>query len=263
MVIDVFTFNGENDILRLHLSILNDYVDKFIIIEADKTFTGASKPLYFFRDQRFFKLWWKKIVYYPVTDWDDVGIWEMALQSPQTQGAHHWKREFYIKESIQKALIANNTKDDDLLFIGDVDEIIDPLAEFEAGGPFKAKLRVYAYYLNNRSNEEFHGTLIGNYADLKGKNLNHMRSDKSLYQTKGSELGWHFTSMGGVEEVRRKLNDSYTPETYNTFEVQQLLPERMRAGTDYLGRSFTFKIDESEWPEYLKKYKSKYQHLCK
>ena len=262
MVVDCFTFNGENDILRLHLSILNDYVDKFIIVEADKTFTGASKPLYFFRDQRFFKPWWKKIEYYPVTDWDDVGIWEMALQSPNTVGAHHWKREFYIKESIQKALIANNVQDDDQLFIGDVDEIIDPKASFESDTPIKAKLRVYAYYLNNRSSEEFNGTLITEYKDIKGKNLNHMRSDKSLYTT-GPYLGWHFTSMGGMEEVRRKLNDSYTPETYNTFEVQQMLPERMKAGTDYLGRPFTFEINESEWPEYLKKNKSKFQHLCR
>lgn len=261
-VIDVFTFNGENDILKLHLSVMNDYVDRFIIVEADKSFTGNNKPLYFFRDQRFFKPWWKKIDYYAMTDWDDINIWEMALQSPQTQGAHHWKREFYIKESIQKALIANNIKDDDTLFIGDVDEIIDPLSKFESDSPIKAKLRVYAYYLNNRSNEDFHGTLITEYKDIKGKCLNHIRSDTSLYST-GEPLGWHFTSMGGVDEVRRKLNDSYTPETYNTFEVQQLLPERLRAGTDYLGRPFIFKKDESEWPEYLKKNKNKYLSLCK
>lgn len=262
MIYSVMTFNGEDDILKLHLSILNDYVDRFIIVEADKTFTGASKPLYFFRDQRYFKKWWKKIDYYAMTDWDDVGIWEMALQSPNTKGAHHWKREFYIKESIHKALIANNVQDDDILFIGDVDEIIDPTADFESDTPVKAKLRVYAYYLNNRSSEEFYGTLITQYKDIKGKNLNHMRSDASLY-SKGDYLGWHFTSMGGVDEVRRKLNDSYTPETYNTFEVQQLLPERIRRGIDYLGRDFTFKLDESEWPEFLKRDKAKYSHLCK
>lgn len=262
MVIDVLTFNGENDILKLHLSILNDYVDKFIIVEADKTFTGAAKPLYFFRDQRFFRPWWKKIAYYPITEWDDINLWDMALQSPNTQGAHHWKREFYIKESIQKALIANNVQDEDTVFIGDVDEIIDPTANLESETPIKAKLRVYTYYLNNRSSEEFNGTLIAQYKDIKGKNLNHMRSDKNLY-SQGEYLGWHFTSMGGIEEVRRKLNDSYTPESYNTFEVQQLLPERMREGVDYLGRDFQFTLDESEWPAYLKKHKRKFAHLCK
>ncbi len=262
MIYSVMTFNGENDMLKLHLNILNDYVDQFIIVEADRTFTGVPKPLYFFRDQRFFKPWWKKIRYYTVTDWDDVAIWDMALKSPNTQGASHWKREFYIKESIQKALIANEVKDDDTLFIGDVDEIIDPLAEYEIDTLVKAKLRVYAYWLNNLSSEEFYGTLIGQYKDIKGKCLNHLRSDTSLY-SKSDPLGWHFTSMGGVEAVRQKLNDSYTPESYNTFEVQQLLPERIRNGQDYLGRDFIFTLDESKWPEYLKKNRAKYEHLCK
>jgi beta-1,4-mannosyl-glycoprotein beta-1,4-N-acetylglucosaminyltransferase len=211
MVIDCFTYNGETAILKLHLSILSDYVDKFIILEANKTFTGHDKPLYFFRDQRFFKPWWKKIAYYPMTVWDDPLIWEQAILSPNTQGAPHWKREFYIKESIHKALEASQVQDEDIVFIGDVDEVIDPLAHYESNSPIKAKLRVYSYYLNNLSTEPFHGTLIAQYKDIKGKCLNHMRSDKSLY-SKGDYLGWHFTNMGGQEEVRRKLNDSYPRE---------------------------------------------------
>ncbi len=261
MIYDIFTFNGENDILKLHLSILNEYVDKFIIIEADKTFTGVSKPLYFFRDQRYFKQWWKKIDYHVMDNWDDVDLWQQALSSPNTQGATHWKREFYIKESIQKILIKANVQDDDTLFIGDVDEIIDPLAEYETDRLVKAKLRVYAYWLNNLSNEEFYGTLIGQYKDIKGKCLNHLRSDKSLYST-SDPLGWHFTSMGGIEAIRHKLDDSYTPESYNTFEVQQMLPERIKGGKDYLGRDFVFKKDESKWPDYLKTNKKSFERLC-
>lgn len=262
MTYSVITYNGEMQMLRLHLSILNDYVDKFIIIEADKTFTGVTKPLYFFQQQRFFQKWWSKLEYYPVVQWDDVDLWEKAILSPNTKGAEHWKREFYIKENIQKALIKAGVKDDDTLLIGDVDEIIDPETHFESDTPIKAKLRVYAYWLNNRSNEEFYGTLICQYKDIKGKCLNHIRSDTTL-NSKGGYLGWHFTSMGGMDEVRRKLNDSYSAQSYNTFEVQQLLPERMKQGLDYLGRPFTFTLDESEWPEFLKENRSKYIQLLK
>jgi beta-1,4-mannosyl-glycoprotein beta-1,4-N-acetylglucosaminyltransferase len=261
-VIDCFTFNGENAVLKLHLGVMYDYVDKFIIVEANKTFTGEPKPMYFFRDQHYFKQWHKKIEYYQVTQWDDVNLWEMAIQSPNTVGAEHWKREFYIKESIRKALSHAKVHDDDTVFIGDVDEIIDPLATFESDTPVKAKLRVYAYHLNNRSNEEFYGTLIAQYKDIKDKCLNHVRSDKSL-NSKGPYLGWHFTSMGGVEEVRRKLNASYTNESYNTYEVQQLLQERIKQGTDYLGRNFQFTLDESEWPQYLKDNKKHYANMCR
>ena len=262
MVYSVFTFNGESAILKLHLSILWDYVDKFIIVEANKTFTGLDKPFYLLRDYRFFKPWWKKIHYYQLNDWDDVELWEQAIKSPNTKGASHWAREFYIKESIHKALKHSGVKDNDTLFIGDVDEIIDPTTEFESGGPVKAKLRVYSYFLNNRSNEEFWGTLICQYKDIKDKCLNHVRSDKSLY-SKGKPLGWHMTNMGGVEEIRRKLNSSYTDESYNTKEVQELLEKRFKESKDYLGRSFTFTLEESEWPKLLKENKDKYLPLCK
>lgn len=260
-VISCFTYNGETAVLKLHLNILDKYVDKFIIVEANKTFTGHPKPLYFFRDQRYFKPWWKKIEYYVVNQWDDPQLWDMANKSPNTKGADHWKREWYIKESIQKALISYKVQDEDTVFIGDVDEIIDPEARHESDAPIKAKLRVYAYYLNNLSSEQFHGTLIAQYGDIKNQCLNEMRSDKRLY-SKGEPLGWHFTSQGGVKEVERKLNDSYTAESYNTNEVQTLLSQRHKQGIDYLGRDFTFNVDESQWPQYLKDNKKDFKNLC-
>ena len=262
MVISVFTYNGEMKTLQLHLGILNNYVDRFVIVEANKTFSGYDKPLYFFQQQQYVKEYWKKITYHVVNNWDDTDLWEQAINSPNTKGAKHWKREFYIKENIHKALLAANVKNNDTLFIGDVDEIIDPEAKYESDTPIKAKLRVYSYWLNNQSNEEFYGTLICQYKDIRGKCLNHMRSDKALY-SKGDYLGWHFTSMGGLEEVRRKLNDSYTTESYNTHEVQKSLPTRFKGNEDYLGRNFTFTLDETNWPSYLIKNRDKFKYLCK
>lgn len=248
--------------LQLHLGILNDYVDRFIIVEANRTFSGNPKPLYLPKHEQFIRPYLHKIDYFIVNDWDDVDLWEMALKSPNTKGASHWKREFYIKESIHKALKELNVQDNDILFIGDVDEIVDPLAKYESDSPVKAKLRVYSYWLNNESNEQFWGTLICQYKDIKDKCLNHIRSDKSLY-SKGDNLGWHFTSMGGETEVRRKLDDSYTEESYNTTEVQQKLSERLKNHQDYLGRDFTFTLDENNWPLYLKENRDKFKNLCK
>jgi len=262
MIYDVFTYNGEVAMLKLHLSILNDYVHKFIIVEANRTFTGISKGYYLMRDYRYFKHWWHKIDYYMVNEWDDVDLWRQAIQSPNTQGAEHWKREFYIKESIHKALKKSDIQDDDILFIGDVDEIIDPSAAFESETPIKAKLRVYSYWLNNRSDEKFWGTLICQYKDIKNKCLNHIRNDKSFY-SKGDYLGWHFTNMAGEEEIRRKLNSSYTGESYNTPEVQQKLAQRIASNNDYMGRDFIFKLDESEHPQWLKENKEKFISLYK
>jgi len=67
--------------------------------------------------------------------------------------------------------------------------------------------------------------------------------------------------MGGIKEVQRKLNDSYTTETYNTMQVQQNLPHNHQNRIDFLGRNFTFKIQEDNWPQYLKDNKKAYEHL--
>jgi beta-1,4-mannosyl-glycoprotein beta-1,4-N-acetylglucosaminyltransferase len=254
---DVFTYNGERDMLDLRLHALYSYVDTFVIVEAKTTFTGKPKPLYFSSHERFFKKFWNKIEYHIINEDYSPEEIALAVSSPNTQGASHWKNEFLQKESIQKALV-RYCDDEDTVYIGDVDEIWEPTL---VQHPTKLKLRVYAYYLNNRSDEQFWGTLVGKYKDIKGQCLNHLRTDPGFFTEEYA--GWHFTSMGGVKEVRRKLNDSYTEESYNTKDVQDNLQDRVKSGTDYLGRPFNFTLDESEWPFYLKANRSKYISLCK
>lgn len=265
MIVDCFTFCGEYDLLEIRLNVLNDYVDQFIIIEAPTTFSGQIKPLYWAeRDERF-EEWEHKIKYFVIDEnYSDEEI-ALAESSPNTQGAYHWKHEFLQKESIKKAL--THLKDDDLVFIGDVDEIWEltgvPLqyiyGDMPYSGVFKLGLKVYSYYLNNRSSEIFYGTIIGKYKDIKDECLNHLR----MNARKCDICGWHFTSMGGIELVRRKLNDSYTEETYNNDWVKLHLEDNIVNNKDFLGRSFTYKTDESEWPQYLKDNRDKYVHLLK
>lgn len=257
MIVDTVMFNGEFDILKLRLAMLYDHVDKFIIVEAKTTFSGLPKPLYFSHEERLFEQWWPKIDYFVIDeDYTDEER-ELAASSPNTVGAKHWQNEFLQKESIKKALV--HLQDDDLVYIGDVDEIWSPKHRYIA--PEKLLLRVYAYYLDNLSSEVFWGPLMAKYSEIKGVCLNHMRSDISL---RGEVYaGWHFTSIGGLPEIRRKLNDSYTTESYNTYEVQELLPKRFINGEDYLGRNFTFEEDMEDWPTYLKQHKHIYKHLLK
>jgi beta-1,4-mannosyl-glycoprotein beta-1,4-N-acetylglucosaminyltransferase len=256
-IIDVCTYNGEKDILQLRLGMLYKSVDQFIICESRTTFSGNTKPLYYEQQEFIFRPYEKKIKYYIIDENDDA-LWHLATESPNTKGAAHWKREFVQKESIKKAL--QHLKDDDFVYICDVDEIWDAsIPQYIPLG--RMKLRVYAYYLDNASSEAFWGILRGQWKNLKDICLNHARSDFSLNEPEYG--GWHFTSMGGFKEVQRKLNDSYTTESYNTYEIQEKLAERVRYGKDYLGRHFKFKIDTSDWPQYLKSNRQKFAHLCK
>ena len=43
MIYDCITFFNELEMLDLRLNILNEYVDKFVIVEGNRTHTGAYK----------------------------------------------------------------------------------------------------------------------------------------------------------------------------------------------------------------------------
>lgn len=253
MIISAFTYNGEKDILDIHLNVLKDHVDQFIICEAPLTFTGKEKPLYFEEVEHLYR---HLPIKYHVIDENDETLWEMARNSPNTKGAEHFKREFVHKESIKKAL--THLQDDDIVFIGDVDEVWYPMvSKYKIINPIKLKLRVYTYYLNNHSTEEFWGTVVAKYKDIKNTCLNHLRTTA---EKNTCERGWHFTSM--KDGLKRKLEDSYTSDSYASPQVIANLEDNIKNNKDFLGRGFTFYKDE-QLPRYVLDNKDKFNHLWK
>lgn len=252
MVIDIISFNGEYDLFELRYNTLKDYVDEFRVIEFDKTFSGKPKEWLF--DSLLAEKQYTHLVNYQLSEVDYIKYKDLAESSPNTQGAEHWKLEFMQKESIKDCL--TDLKDNDTVFIGDCDEIWERDSNFE--DPKKLKLKVYTYWLNNKSNEQFWGTLVAKYKDIKNICLNHLRvnADKTI-----QEYGWHFTSL--KDGLEKKLTDSYTEESYATKQVMENLQDNINNNRDFLGRDFTYEIDESEWPEYLKNNRQKYLHLLK
>lgn len=261
MIYDIITWNGEEELFEIRYNILKDYVDEFRVVEFDKTFSGKSK---YSKD-----LWrgsWPfnnlPVKYYMVNEDIYSKYEDLARASPNTnygKGAEHWVREFSQKESIRDCL--TDLQDDDIVFIGDADEVWEPGHGFTGYVPTKIPLRVYSYWLNNKSSERFLGTLVSKYKFIRDECLNHLRSNPpACFQ---DELGWHFTSLGGYEKVRRKLTDSYTEESYATKEVLDNLEKNIEDNKDFLGRDFTYTLDESQWPSYLKEHREKYKRLLR
>lgn len=264
-VIDVVTYNGEWELFEIRYNLLKDYVDEFRVVEFDTTFSGNDKSNY--ADLTADVFWdaiyhWPKVRYYPIEESQWSKYKDLALSSPNTKygkDASHWVREFCQKESIKDCL--TDLKDDDIVFIGDVDEIWDPehMRYLEtAKEPEKIKLLVYTYWLNNRSSEQFWGTLISPYVWIKNGVLNHLRVNAE--KSKGT-YGWHFTSLAPY--LRQKLLDSYTEESYATPWVMNNLEGNIKQNKDFLGRDFTFKVDESDWPPWLAQHRQDYKHLLK
>ena len=107
-IYDCFTFYNELDLLDLHLEELYDHVDYFVIVESTKTFQNNDKSL-------FLKLNWNRYIKY-----HDKIIHVVVDDSPGSANA--WDNETFQRNAIMRGL--TNAADEDIIIIGDVDEII-------------------------------------------------------------------------------------------------------------------------------------------
>lgn len=254
-VIDIFGYNGEDDILELRLNILGDVVDEFRIIECVNTFCGNPKPIYLNPLPERFSQWKDKIKVYVNDDRYELPDFMEAHDSPNTGGNPRWMNEFLHKEYVKHALA--DLDDNDIIFVGDVDEIWDPELS-RTGDWLHVKLNVYQYYLNLHSTEIFWGTVRGYAKDFKGKTINHLR--KNQLPIHAECQGWHFTSQGGLESLYKKIDDQYNEEIFN-LNLKKDLPERF-GKVDFIQRPFTLEVNEDSWPQYLKDNREHYAHLC-
>lgn len=263
MIVDIFSFNGELDILEIRLNILYDYVDEFIICESDETFTGIKKPLYFWENRGRYKKFLPKIKHFVMASEDH----HMRLGADRSPGVpkdlHWWKREYTQKESMRYAL--THLKDDDLVFIGDADEIWNP--QYMPTERCKLEQTVYSYYLNNRSTEWWEGTSVMPYWMVREFPLDDLRAHdhhpRPIEKAPTfSNHGWHFTNMGGAEFIKRKLA-SYSHQEFNYPLITDFLQHKINHNIDFIGRNFTFIKDETGLPQYVLDNREKYAHLLR
>ncbi len=244
MVYDCTQLYNELDLLEIRLNILDPHVDYFVIGESTQTFSGLKKPLYYKDNKERFSKWAHKIIHVEIPEMEDCTVFE---------------RTAFQKDYLRTAL--KDCKPDDQVYYGDVDEIWnrEALAGWDLSCGFKLRQLNYCYYLNQRSSEDWQGTNVCLYKNLK--NLNDLRADHSNVLEDG---GWHFTNMGGLEQLKKKI-EAYDHQEMINDDVREKLQERMERGEDYLGRSrdwqgnpFDFWIDDSDLPEYVKTNKNKY-----
>jgi len=265
-IVDVFPFFNELELLELRLRILSPYVDKFVLVECPQTFSGNFKPLYYQENKSRFTAWSHKIQHSIITDpiesmidvksrlgssnLRDEDRWMLnnAITSKLTKGDFHWKQEFFQKESIRKAIPSLNSAD--LVFFGDLDEIWNPVMEFNWNEDilFRLQQEVYLYWLNNKSNEDWTSPVFTAYKNLKGRLLNDLRMNSAgLEFVVVPSGGWHFSYQGGVDRIQTKL-ESYGHQEFNTRRIKKRIAKRLDKRKDALGRNRQFKKSEESLP---------------
>lgn len=252
-VYDCFTLFNELDLLELRFEILDKYVDKFILVESHQTFTGHPKPLYYQENKERFAKWNDKIIH----------VIAGNMEIKETAFERH-----YLCYELIEGVLKELGHPEDIAFCSDLDEIWNPQILSEVDDQIHSLAQFnYCYYLNQRSSEEWIGTLMCKIKDI-------FLGYNKLYRTKKPNVllngGWHFTNQGGAEQILKKTQAyDHGPELNHDW-LKEHTQDNIDKNLDYLGRPkdywgepFKFWVEEENWPEYLTRNRQKYKQLLK
>ena len=260
-IFDCTTFYNANFLFETRVNILKDYVDYFVVCEANKDHVGKFKD-YNFNPQipEFLK---KKIIYIKVDD----------LPSIKLKGKKDYKLVSVQMEKLHDGIKLANPND--LIIFSDEDEIPNPkiIKEFKSD-KFKFGIflqNMYYYKINILCDDHGAGNWPGpricrkKYLKsffklrlLKVKNIEspfwRIDKEKSIQLIRNG--GWHFSYLMSPEEISKKINSAAHTE-FNLPEFKSI--DNIRRNINNLKDLFNrkanlqkVKIDET-YPEYIRK----------
>jgi hypothetical protein len=239
-IFDCFTFNNELDILEFRLEQLYESVDQFVLVESRQTHTGTSKPLHFYENMVRFSKWKDKISYF---------------ECPIDSNMSSWTYENYQRDYIRQCLYKLRVIDDDIVFISDVDEIINVnnVLKFSDYIPMRIEMPFYYYFSNLRGSEMWDLTICCHWKDIKdrqiGDRLKYKIMFHQLLNDQESKNGGHLSYMFGysIDRYREKIS-SFAHGEFNNFYYKNSIRLKycISSRKDIYERSWiNFDIDDS------------------
>lgn len=248
-IFDTFTFFNELDILELRLNILNEYVDKFILVEATRSHQNKPKPLYFQENLDRFEKFLPKIEHVILDEFPQYSYW-----------SHENHQRDHIYNCINKL-----AQDDDIIFISDLDEIWDPekiipiLSNTDSNKIYRWRSRICYFYFNLIAQKEdwiqpmfLSFSLLKELIEKKQYSISQnilrdIHSPINIYTDEYS--GWHFSYTG---PVIYKLQNFLHSEFNNLSE--DYIKECVETKINPFYKNKMHVIGASEFNSYLPKY---------
>ena len=205
-LIDCFPYFNEKEILELRIKLLYDYVDKFVITEANQTHSGLPKEY---------------TCHEVLKSIDDPlnKIELVQIDFSEKNNFDHWKRERVQRDAVLQIL---HTFDDDCLFyFGDCDEILNPnhiawICDIARQNPMNI-LRTPLAFLNCRADlrvfDEYDNPIIWRCPYVASKM--HLGKYTPSQIRESSALSENIESS----ELGRKVSFPDITITYNDIEV--------------------------------------------
>lgn len=250
MIIDAFIFSTELDLLEIRLHTLASVVDRFVLVEADRTFQGAPKPFIFEENKKRFEAFLPKIKH---------------VKTNLSEKDDGWVNESKQRNAIRQGL--ENVPDDALVMICDVDELPDFSNPFKIKCPLCWRMHWSYYYVDlkignfNTMVAVTRGQLRERFQDQPQK-ARAMRGEFELV-----ENGWHFSYLGGPEAIAQKLrafaHNEFAHKANDLREIEHAITQGWKNNVDVLGRNcFRFSLEKNcKLPTYLQENRSRFTHL--
>lgn len=213
MIIDSFSYFNEKELLELRINLLKDYVDKFIIIDANRTHQGKIKPFTC-----------KHTINNLNLNCEKIQVIELDLSWADNE-TNSW-----IRERAQRNEISKYINDDAYCIISDCDEIIDPKQIQKAINGINEYddiiLTLPMYYLLYKANIQttapWYAAYVAKGSVIKNVTPSYYREKIArggdvrdwdfktfvLEPSDGSICGWHFSWMGDNMNYKLK-NESF------------------------------------------------------
>lgn len=223
-IVDCFIFNNELDMLEYRLSVLDDTVDYFILVEATKTFVGTEKTLYYSENKERFSKFNNKIIHIIVDD----------LIIPNIDKGEQWDNERKQRDNIKTGIDMLTLSENDYILISDVDEIPDPdfLSKLKSSNNnvnyANLKQDFYYYNLNTKYNELWLFPKILTHREYLSR-MN-ITNDEDKIKSSISEIrlkiadqtiemgGWHLSYFGSISSIKDKLLH-FSHQEFNNEEI--------------------------------------------
>jgi len=211
VLVDTFLFYNEIDILELRLRLLDEYVDRFVLVEAEFTFMGTPKELFYEKNKERFLKWNHKIEHVVIK----------LDEEPVTTDP--WVRENFQRDQITRGL--GGLPLDATIMLSDVDEIPD-LAKIKFNNKIMSvHMWMYEYSFEYIFTEEpWIGTVITNYQLFKRAGPTYFRNNRWKFPTVGFS-GWHLSSFGDAHHILNKIqtyshakDDKHAEASIENFE---------------------------------------------
>jgi beta-1,4-mannosyl-glycoprotein beta-1,4-N-acetylglucosaminyltransferase len=269
MIFDCFTYFNEDLILDLRLNILDEFVDKFVIVEATKDHAGREKKLNFnLNNYSKFK---NKINYIVV---EDMPVTVNSFVKGKVKYHENFVRENYQRNQIARGI--QDASDNDLIIVSDVDEIpnLKKIKNFNVNKCTIFYQKFYQYKLNLLTGTNWPGSRIikkkflTSPQDLRYKTVKRIRFwQLHRFFTNPDFIndgGWHFSYLMSPEKIKLKV-ESFAHGEFNKEHVTDidLIKNKVNNNKDIFNRNIFFQkvqIDNS-FPEYIVKNKHKFSEF--